>query len=83
MPDTRVDFNAPAILRKWPSIDKERVNPALRARPYMIEGTLVECIQQFMQCPNRNVICMKFTSHRNLIRSARFYRRTTSLNWLA
>ena len=52
MSDTRVDFSAPAILRKWPSVNKERVSASLGARPYMIiEGTLDECIQQFMLRP--------------------------------
>jgi hypothetical protein len=50
MPDTGIDFSAPATLRKWPSLNKERVSASLGARPYMIsEGTLEECIQQFMQ----------------------------------
>ena len=50
MPNTRIDFSAPATLRKWPSLNKERVSVSLGARPYMIsEGTLDECIQQFMQ----------------------------------
>jgi hypothetical protein len=50
MSDTRIDFSAPATLRKWPSINKERVSASLGARPYMIsEGTLDECIQQFMK----------------------------------
>ena len=52
MSDTRVDFSAPATLRKWPSLNKQRVSASLGARPYMIiEGTLDECIQQFMQRP--------------------------------
>jgi hypothetical protein len=52
MSDTRVDFSAPAELRKWPSLNNERVSASLGARPYMInEGTLDECIQQFMQQP--------------------------------
>jgi len=52
MSDNRVDFSALAILRKWPSVNKERVSASLGARPYMIiEGTLDECIQQFMQRP--------------------------------
>jgi hypothetical protein len=50
MPDSQVDFSAPAVLRKWPSLNKQRVSASLGARPYMIsEGTLDECIQQFMQ----------------------------------
>jgi hypothetical protein len=52
MSDSQVDFSAPATLRKWPSVNKERVSAARGARPYMIiEGTLDECIQQFMQQP--------------------------------
>jgi hypothetical protein len=53
MPDTRIDFSAPAELRKWPSLNNERVSASLGARPYLIGegGTLDECIQQFMQLP--------------------------------
>ena len=52
MSDTRVDFSAPAILRKWPSVNNERVSASLGARPYMIiEGTLDECIRKFMSLP--------------------------------
>jgi hypothetical protein len=40
------------VLRKWPSLNKQRVSVSLGARPYMIiEGTLDECIQQFMHLP--------------------------------
>ena len=50
MPDTQIDFSAPAELRKWPSLNKERVSASLGARPYIIsKGTLDECIQQFTQ----------------------------------
>jgi hypothetical protein len=50
MPDTGIDFSAPATLRKWPSLNKQRVSASLGARPYTIsEGTLAKCIQQFMQ----------------------------------
>jgi hypothetical protein len=52
MPETQIDFSAPAELRKWPSLNKERVSASLGARPYMIsEGTLDECIRQFMLQP--------------------------------
>jgi hypothetical protein len=55
MSDTRVDFSAPAELRKWPSLNNERVSASLGARPYMIgEGTLAECIQQFMELASRS-----------------------------
>jgi hypothetical protein len=52
MSDTRIDFDAPATLRKWPSLKNERVSASLGARPYMIiEGTLDECIRRFMLQP--------------------------------
>jgi hypothetical protein len=50
--NAEINFDAPATLRKWPSINNERVNSSLGARPYMIiEGTLDECIQRFMSQP--------------------------------
>jgi len=52
MSDTRVDFRAPATLRKWPSVNNERVSASLGARPYLIiDGTLDECIRRFMLLP--------------------------------
>ena len=53
MPDNaEIHFDAPATLRKWPSVNKERVSAALGARPYMIiDGTLDECIRKFMAMP--------------------------------
>jgi hypothetical protein len=47
MSNTRIDFGAPATLRKWPSVNNERVSVSLGARPYMIiDGTLDECIRE-------------------------------------
>jgi hypothetical protein len=53
MPDSKVDFSAPAELRKWPSMNKQRVSASLGARPYLVGegGTLDQCIQQFMFLP--------------------------------
>ena len=54
MPDkeAQIIFDAPATLRKWPSLNNERINASLGARPYMIiEGTLDECIRKFMAMP--------------------------------
>jgi hypothetical protein len=52
MSDTRIDFDVPATLRKWPSVNSERVSASLGARPYMIiDGTLDECIRRFMLQP--------------------------------
>src|SRR5260370_34414642 len=50
MPDKDVQFNfhAPATLRKWPSVNGERVSASLGARPYLIiDGTLDQCIRRF------------------------------------
>ena len=53
-----IDFNAPAILRKWPSLNNERISASLGARPYLVvDGTLDECIRQFLAKP---------ASHRHL-----------------
>ena len=47
-----LDFDAPAILQKWPSLKNERVSAALGARPYLVaDGTLDECIRQFVAMP--------------------------------
>jgi hypothetical protein len=52
MSDSRIDFRAPAKLRKWPSVNSERVSASLGARPYMIiDGTLDECVRKFMSQP--------------------------------
>jgi hypothetical protein len=54
MSDTgvHIDFSAPAILRKWPSLNNERISASLGARPYLVvEATLDECIRQFLAKP--------------------------------
>ena len=44
--DHRVNFDAPAVLRKWPSLDNQRREGTV---PYLLlEGTLDECIREFM-----------------------------------
>ena len=51
-PGIHIDFNAPAILRKWPSLNNERISASLGARPYLVvEGTLDECLRQFLAKP--------------------------------
>ena len=48
-PDAQIKFDAPAVLRKWPSLNNQR---SKLAAPYSIaEGTLDECIRQFMSKP--------------------------------
>jgi hypothetical protein len=50
--EDKINFDAPATLRKWPSVNKERVSASLGARPYLIlDGTLDECIRKFMSQP--------------------------------
>jgi len=54
MPDkeVQINFDASATLRKWPSLNNERVSASLGARPYLIiDGTLDECIRKFMAMP--------------------------------
>jgi hypothetical protein len=54
MPDSQVkiNFDAPAVLRKWPSLNNERISTSWGATPYLIaDGTLDECIQKFMAMP--------------------------------
>jgi hypothetical protein len=54
MDDTNVqiNFDAPATLRKWPSLKNERISVADGGRPYSIfDGTLDDCIREFMAKP--------------------------------
>jgi hypothetical protein len=45
-----VNFDAPASLRKWPSLNNER--RAIATGPYLLlDGTLDECIREFMARP--------------------------------
>ena len=51
-PGVHIDFNAPAILRKWPSLNNERISASLGARPYLVvDGSLDECIRHFLAKP--------------------------------
>jgi hypothetical protein len=82
MSDTRIDFSAPATLRKWLSVNNERVSASLGARTYMIiECTLDECIRKFLLQPkSQRHLYEIHTVPQSLISLARFCRRTTSLN---
>jgi hypothetical protein len=53
MSESQIDFSAPAELRKWPSVNKQRVSASLGACPYLIGDcvTLDECIAWFMLLP--------------------------------
>ena len=47
-----IDFGAPAVLRKFPSIRGEPAKDVLWPNPYIVfDGTLEECIKQFLSKP--------------------------------
>ena len=49
-PDAHVNFDAPAILRKWPSLNNQR--RTARTGPYLLfDGTLDECIRELVAKP--------------------------------
>jgi hypothetical protein len=48
MPVTHINFDAPASLRKWPSIKNERASNAV-ATYLVVEGTLDDCIRKFTE----------------------------------
>jgi hypothetical protein len=49
--EANVNFDAPAALRKWPSLQNERHTEGIG--PYLIiDGTLDECIREFIAKPS-------------------------------
>ncbi|THD65295.1 MAG: hypothetical protein E7813_15380 [Bradyrhizobium sp.] len=45
-----IAYNAPADLKKWPSVNNKRLNG--NTRPYFVfHGTLAECIRELMAKP--------------------------------
>ena len=47
-----IDFNAPAVLRKWPSVNGRRLQSVSGATSYLIfEGSLDQCIHWFVAKP--------------------------------
>jgi hypothetical protein len=50
--DVKIRFNAPAALRKWPSVKNERANNPYGGQPYLVtDGTLDDCIREFLAKP--------------------------------
>ena len=48
--NAHVDFNARAVLRKWPSLQNQRRTEG--TGPYLlVDGTLDECIREFIAKP--------------------------------
>jgi hypothetical protein len=49
-PDPHVNFGAPAVLRKWPSLNNKRRTEG--TGPYLLlDSTLDDCIREFMERP--------------------------------
>ncbi len=49
-PDHHINFDAPAVLRKWPSLNNQRHPEA--TGPYLLhDSTLNECLRVFMAKP--------------------------------
>ena len=52
MADQHINFSAPAVLKKYPSLKGQRNPNAQYASAYTIrDGTLDECIQEFISKP--------------------------------
>jgi hypothetical protein len=50
--DPQIHFDVPAALRKWPSINNDRLSVSDHGGPYLIlEATLDDCIRRFMAKP--------------------------------
>jgi hypothetical protein len=50
--EIQINFNAPASLRKWPSIRNERRTDSPYSKPYLVQdGTLIECIEELLSKP--------------------------------
>ena len=48
--DAHINFDSPATLRKWPSLNNERLQEG-RSAYLVFEGTLDACIKEFMAKP--------------------------------
>ena len=68
--DSRVNFDLPATLRKWPSLNNERLREG-RSAYLVFEGTLDECIREFMRTHRaeiaRNILAGAATGERDPI----------------
>jgi hypothetical protein len=50
--DIKINFDAPASLRKWPSLRNERRDDSLFLNSYLVEeGTLFECSEALLSRP--------------------------------
>jgi hypothetical protein len=47
-------YNAPADLKKWPSLKSQRLND--KGQPYLVfNGTLAECVRELMGKPLKSI----------------------------
>jgi hypothetical protein len=49
-----IAYDAPADLKKWPSLNSQRLNG--NSRPYLVfQGTLAECVRELMAKPIKGI----------------------------
>ena len=59
--EAHINFDAPAVLRKWPSLANQRTEDAT---PYLlVDGTLCECLRELMTKPTTRATYTKYTPH--------------------
>ena len=51
--NAQINLDAPAVLKKWPSRNNERVSATLGGPYTTLEGTLYKCVRRFMDKPIR------------------------------
>ena len=51
MAEPHVDFDAPATLRKWPSLNRERRTEGTAGPYIVVDGSLDECIREYKAKP--------------------------------
>lgn len=50
--DIKINFDAPASLKKWPSVRNVRRDDSPYPNPYLVqEGTLIECVEALLSKP--------------------------------
>jgi hypothetical protein len=51
--DIKINFDAPASLKKWPSVRNVRRDDSSYPNPYLVqEGALIECIEALLSKPS-------------------------------
>ena len=60
--DPHANFDAPAILRKWPSLNNQR-RTDVAGSYLLLESTLDQCLREFMAKPASCDTYMRFILH--------------------